>query len=450
MSEQSVDLLGFKIFADGKAKADVDLQNLGSGLSDFPNFMNAFEQSKNEQLLYENLLKHQQEVLWQHQFVRQTPVGKKVRVDIKDLSTNETRPITANYVVGCDGASSAVRKSLNLTFEGGTYENKFFVADTTIDWDFEYDKVMLVPTDQVFITFFPLKGPRRMRIIGTLPARFSNQEAIDFEELEAVIRQHTRLEFDITEVGWYSVYKLHHRCVNSFRQGNIFLAGDSAHVHSPAGGQGMNTGLQDAHNVAWKLAGVLNGWAGEALLDTYNEERLPFAKALLDSTDKGFVFLAGDGFWTRNIRKFLLIPTMSMLLKIPRFRKFAFKKISQIAYNYRKKSLSNMSSRQTLKFKAGDRLPYARKKYYEQFREPSFYLLWLSAEEPAKEHKLTDPSFPIPVKVVIETVSEPWRELGVKRDLFILVRPDHYLAIVADDIDSVHQYVNIHFNPEKQ
>lgn len=442
--QQSVDLLGFKIYADGKTKADVDLQNLGNGLSDFPNFMNAFEQSKNEQLLYENLRRQEQEVLWKHEFVRQQAREDGVQVVVKDLSSGKEKAITTKYLIGCDGASSPVRKSTNLTFEGGTYENKFFVADTTLEWDMEYDKVILVPTDKIFITFFPLKGRKRMRVIGTLPSQFSQKENIDFEELEAVIRQHTRLDFNITEVGWHSVYKLHHRCVNAFREGNVFLSGDSAHVHSPAGGQGMNTGLQDAHNLAWKMAWVLQGLAGEALLDTYNEERLPFAQGLLNSTDQGFTFLAGSDFWTKNIRKFVLIPGVSWLLKFAHFRQFAFKKVSQIDYNYRKRSLSQTATRLSLKFKVGDRLPYVRENYYEKFRQPCFHLIALG-KQPANvsEEQLTE-ALSFPVKLITEKIDDHWKKWGVKNKLFILVRPDQYIATVADDIASVKQYINTH------
>lgn len=294
--EQSTDVVGFKIFMDGKNKADISLKGLGKGLSDFENFMNAFEQNKNEKLLSENLIEHNHSIQWNYEFIKFTEDGDSIKVELKNIKTNEILLVTTKYLVGCEGARSPVRHQLGLEFDGGTYENKFFVADTVLDWEFGYDKVILVPTPFVFITFFPLKGDKKIRVIGTLPREFENQEEIDFEALEKVIKESTKLELDFKEVLWHSVYKLHHRSVNVFNKGNVFLAGDSAHIHSPAGGQGMNTGLQDAHNLAWKLAFVIKGIAKDELLNTYNEERLPFAKALLNSTDKGFTFLAGDSF----------------------------------------------------------------------------------------------------------------------------------------------------------
>ena len=442
----SVDLMGFKIFQNGKTKATVNLQNLGNGLSDFPNFMNAFEQSKNESLLAGNLNKNGKSILWKHKFISQKSIPEGMEVKVKDIVNDVEKTFITNYLVGCDGASSPVRKSTNLTFKGGTYENKFFVADTTIEWDFEYDKVMLIPTDKVFITFFPLMGKNKMRIIGTLPIEFTDREKIDFEDLEKVIREHTKLSFDIKSVGWHSIYRIHHRCVNSFRAGNIFLAGDSAHIHSPAGGQGMNTGLQDAHNLAWKMALVLKEIAKPSLLDTYNEERLPFAQALLNSTDKGFTFLAGDSFLIRNIRKYFLLPMMARLLKMNAFRTFAFKKISQIQYGYRNYRLSNRQSKNGLSFKAGDRIPYVEPKYYSKFKSPNFHLIALSNQAISDEQMANiKEQFPFDIKIIKEDITTQWRDLGVKEDLYILVRPDQYILTVNNDLERIYSSIQDYF-----
>jgi len=113
------------------------------------------------------------------------------------------------------------------------------------------------------------------------------------------------MELKYEAVNWFSIYKLHHRCVDNFTEGRVHLAGDSAHIHSPAGGQGMNTGLQDAHNLAWKLAYHLKGYAKPDLLRTYNEERLPFAKWLLGFTDRGFTVMSGDGWFISRFRKYV-------------------------------------------------------------------------------------------------------------------------------------------------
>jgi 2-polyprenyl-6-methoxyphenol hydroxylase-like FAD-dependent oxidoreductase len=440
---QSTDVVGFKIFMEGKSRADISLKGLGKGLSDFENFMNAFEQNKNEKLLSENLVEHQHRINWGCEFTDYVEVDGVIMVKLKNRVTNEELIVETKYLVGCEGARSPVRHKMGLEFVGGTYENKFFVADTVLDWSFGYDKVILMPTPFVFITFFPLKGDKRMRVIGTLPREFEDKKVIDFEALEKVIRASTKLELDFKEVSWHSVYKLHHRCVNAFNKGNVFLAGDSAHIHSPAGGQGMNTGLQDAHNLAWKLAFVLKGAAKSKLLDTYNEERLPFARALLNSTDKGFTFLAGDGFWVRNIRKYFMIPLISNLLKVSRFRTFAFKKIAQVAYSYKGYSLSRSDSKQSLKFKAGDRIPYICLGYYNNFKAPVFHLIRVSDVPIAKiEREEIDTIFPFEVKIIENNISGAWRALGVTKTLYILVRPDQHILYVADELRTIE--VNKH------
>lgn len=432
--EQAVELSGFKIFQDGKQKAQVEFRQSGTGFSDFPNFMNAFEQSKNEKLLTQNLEKQGKTVLWQHKFVQLKQTENSVLTTVKNKVTGEEQTIESSYIVGCDGASSPVRKSQNMNFKGGTYENKFFVVDATVDWDLDYDKVILSPTDQLLVVFFPLLGERKMRIIGTLPKQFSDQEDIDFEVLEQIIIKQTKLKLDIVEVGWHSIYKLHHRCVEDFRSGRVFLAGDSAHIHSPAGGQGMNTGLQDAHNLAWKLAMVLKGTAGSDLLKTYTEERLPFAKVLLQSTDRGFTIMANTGVFIRTIRKYIMIPSISRIMGNLRFRRFAFQRVAQIQYGYRKSSLSVHRSKQRLQFKAGDRLPYVRKGFYTQLSAPVFHLICLSEGTESLDLSSVAGMFPFEVRILEEVLSDDWRRFGVTDSLFLLVRPDHYLLGVADRI----------------
>src|SRR4030095_2597199 len=168
------------------------------------------------------------------------------------------------------------------------------VADAQIGWKFSHDAVHICLARDSFVVFFPLKGENRYRIVGVFPEEFGKEEGdVLYEEIEARIRHEAKLELEIHDVEWFSTYKVHTRHVSSFSEGRCFLAGDSAHIHSPAGAQGMNTGIQDAYNLAWKMALVLKGHAGEKLLDTYDEERLAKAQNLLRSTDRLFQLAAG-------------------------------------------------------------------------------------------------------------------------------------------------------------
>src|SRR5262249_12570658 len=157
-------------------------------------------------------------------------------------------------------------------FEGSTFERMFYVADALVDWHLGHDALHICLSTDTFVIFFPLKGERRFRIVGVFPEQFAKEEGdILYEEIEARIKLEAELDVDIHDVEWFSTYKVHTRHVSSFSAGRCFLAGDSAHIHSPAGAQGMNTGIQDGYNLAWKLALVLKGNADKRLLDTYNE-----------------------------------------------------------------------------------------------------------------------------------------------------------------------------------
>src|SRR6185295_7743659 len=132
-----------------------------------------------------------------------------------------------------------------------------------------------------------MPGDNRYRIVGTFPDGYEGNEGdILYDEIERQIAADAEMTLDISEVNWFSVYKVHSRAVNKFSVGRCFVAGDAAHIHTPAGAQGMNTGVQDGYNLAWKLAEVVRGTADPSLLDTYNEERLPNARRLLKTTDR--------------------------------------------------------------------------------------------------------------------------------------------------------------------
>src|SRR4029434_1052446 len=149
-----------------------------------------------------------------------------------------------------------------------------------------------------------------------------------------------KLNLDIHNVEWFSTYKVHTRHVNGFSSGRAFLAGDSAHVHTPAGAQGMNTGIQDGYNLAWKMAMVIRAKAEQALLETYNEERLENAKHLLKTTDRIFDFAAGTDWLLEFLRSSVLPPIAKYIFSLDVVKKFAFPLLSQIGINYRHGSLS--------------------------------------------------------------------------------------------------------------
>ncbi len=447
--EQSNRLTGLNLYSEGNLKADIVLSEIGKYYTDFVNPMLIFEQSKNEELLCENLYKHERNILWNYEFISIDENGKQPLVTVANISTNNRFQITANCIVGCDGARSPVRHAQNFKFEGGTYENKFYVVDTDIDWKFGKNKVIIVPSDEVFVAFFPMKGEKQYRIIGTLPKKFNEKNEIDFKDLELTIKNATKFDLKLVNIGWHSIYKLHHRCVDTFSKGKIFLAGDAAHVHSPAGGQGMNTGLQDAHNLSWKLALVIKGEAKISLLETYNEERLPFARFLLKFTDRAFSFMAGGNWFLRKFRKHVMLSLIGRAMKFNKIRLIAFKTLSQLFYSYSSSTISFCHTKQKIKFKAGDRIPWIEEHFLKKFKEPVFHLLHIS-DTVFPDNKLEElkANFPFSIKLIENQISSAWRNLGVISELFLLIRPDHHILFITDKLDKqeIELHLRTHFN----
>lgn len=427
----------FNVFSGGKPQITVNFNNIGKGLSDFY-YLLAYEQSKNETLLYDHIKTSGQDVMWNTAFVKYVEHDDKVIVEAQQ--DDNTITIEGKYIIACDGARSPVRHQLDFKFDGGTYENKFIVADTTISWDQDYNKLILCPGRKNFAAFLPLYGNRNYRIIGTLPKGFHDREQISFEDIEQTIKQTVEFDLNFEKVNWFSVYKLHHRCVDKFNSKRVYLAGDSAHIHSPAGGQGMNTGLQDAYNLCWKIAMVLKGSAKETLLDTYNEERLPFAQWLVHSTDRMFGVMTSANIFLHWLRKYGFFQIMKQMIKLEYTRKKMFKTLSQLWYSYQGKSLSQNASQQKLAFNCGDRLPYLDytpqgKSFYEQFTDPGWHLLHISDTPLSEEQQaLVNERFPFPTRLVENNITINWQQHGVHSELFLLIRPDNYVACIGDTL----------------
>jgi len=223
-----------RLLIGGEVRGEFDFSNIGQGLSAYP-FVLMLEQSKNEQLLYEYLKTHEKEVRWNTELegFSQDTECVKARVRTAD---GASQTIEAKFIVGCDGPKSLVRHTLGLAFEGSSFERIFYVADAQIDWNLTHDALHICFSKHSFVVFFPLKGDKRYRIVGVFPEGFDKDERdILYEEIESRIKVETKLELDIHDVDWFSTYKVHTRHVDRFSSGRAFLAGDAAHVHTPAG-----------------------------------------------------------------------------------------------------------------------------------------------------------------------------------------------------------------------
>jgi 2-polyprenyl-6-methoxyphenol hydroxylase-like FAD-dependent oxidoreductase len=436
-----------RLLESGKVVGEMDLSNIGQGLSAFP-FMLVLEQSENERLLYEYVKVHGQDVSWQSELESFSQNESGVTAQVKSAN-GETKTIAGKYLVGCDGPRSPVRHGLGLAFEGSTFERLFYVADVRIDWKFSHDALHVCFAQHGFVAFFPMPGERRWRIVGAFPEGHEKDEGeVLYEEIEARIKKDAEIDLDITGVDWFSTYKVHTRHVEKFSAGRCFLAGDSAHIHTPAGGQGMNTGIQDAYNLAWKLALVLKGSANPRLLESYNEERLPNAKRLLQTTDRMFNLAAGTDWLVNLIRTTIFPPMAKFILSIDVVKKKFFPVISQIGISYRESSLSMHASGahsddQDFEVKAGDRLPYflfEGKSVYEKLRAPKFHLLAFSDGGDnfrGDYQKLLDDieaRYPNLIDYLAVPLDPAVAEIfGQKKSFQVLLRPDNYIAFISEE-----------------
>jgi hypothetical protein len=209
-----------------------------------------------------------------------------------------------------------------------------------------------------------MRGKDRWRIVGVLPRELAGRDSLEFASVAPSIREQVGASLDFQECRWFSTYRIHHRRAARFRDRRCFLLGDAAHIHSPVGGQGMNTGLQDAYNLAWKLALVIKGRAGETLLDSYEAERLPIAMRLIRTTDRAFSFIISSRWLAGSCRIRILGRAVAFAMGRGRMRKYVFRTISQIGIRYPGSILS-----ETLRDlpedapQAGDRFPWLHLKF---------------------------------------------------------------------------------------
>jgi hypothetical protein len=292
-------------------------------------------------------------------------------------------------------------------------------------------------------------GDKRYRIVGTFPEEFDKDEGdVLYEEIEEQIKQDTELKLDISDVNWFSTYKVHTRHVDKFSVGRCFLAGDSAHIHSPAGAQGMNTGIQDGYNLAWKLAWVLNGNASGELLNTYNEERLPNAEELTKTTDRFFGLVASPEPFLVFTRLYIFPYIAQLLFSLDVVKRFVFPRVSQIRINYEAESLSQHSG--NFAVRAGDRMPWFEVEgasIYDRLREPVFHLIVFfdgKTEVPPLPDDLMEKWKGKIDSTVISLYPQVAEIFGTKGSFFVILRPDNYIGLISNDFspEGVRKYLD--------
>ncbi|MER8975290.1 FAD-dependent monooxygenase [Mesorhizobium sp. M0800] len=406
--------------------AKLRLSDFGRGVSPY-SFAFALPQDIHERILIEHLERAGVTVERRTELAGFRQDAGGVTATLHRNGVSET--VRAAYLCGADGARSAVRHGLDIGFPGGTYEQLFYVADVEGTGAATRNGMDVTVSTYGFAIVMPVRQSGSLRLIGVVPKAHEADEAITFEAIRAAVERDTCIKVDT--VNWFSTYRVHHRVAERFRVGRVFLAGDAGHIHSPAGGQGMNTGMGDAINLSWKLAAVLQGRADARLLDSYEPERIAFARKLIDSTDKVFRFATSRSRLVGMFRQYLMPRLMARLLGTNVGSRAFFGLISQTAINYRGSAISTGSAG---KLSGGDRLPYVEDALGDNFA-PLTALDWQ-----VHVYGEASPAFVWAIeRTGIPVYEFSWTGQAEKAGLVLngayLVRPDGHVALATAEQD---------------
>jgi 2-polyprenyl-6-methoxyphenol hydroxylase-like FAD-dependent oxidoreductase len=433
------------LWVAGKPGVRAVLSDMGRGISPYVTPV-IFPQDEHEQLLIGQLAKLGIEVQRRTELLDFENLGDRtggtgIRVRLQGPS-GAIETLDCLYLAGCDGAHSTVREKLQIGFPGGTYQHVFYVADIQASGPV-MDGGLHVGLDRTdFLAVFPLKGNGRARLVGTVRQVSTNTHAsLQWSDVNRQVSQWMRI--DVDKVNWFSTYHVHHRVAESFRAGRVFLLGDAAHIHSPVGGQGMNTGIGDAINLAWKVAAVLRGRAAESILDSYQPERIAFAQRLVATTDQAFTGVTSDTALARFLRLTVVPAFFPLIFSFRAAQRILFRTLSQTAVSYRHGPLSQGRAGSIW---GGDRLPWIKIQQDEDNFAPLSSRDW-------QVHVYGQLARDVQAVCRAQRIAThvfPWqREMaraGLYRDAVYLIRPDGYIAVADTDAspNTLADYLNAH------
>ncbi len=268
-------------------------------------------------------------------------------------TADRVEEVEADWLLGCDGAHSTVREQLGISFSGATYPELFVLADIKVAGDLDYAEAQVWLQREGALAFFPLPEDRWRLIITNSPPDWHGEPSL--AQCQALVDERGLDRLRLGDPRWTSVFRIHRREAARFRKDRVFLLGDAAHIHSPVGGQGMNMGIQDSFNLAWKLSLVLRNGGAPELLDSYEAERKPVDEAVIRQTDRGTRVISLHGSVTRFVRDHL----MSLLAQIPAVAEKLGETLSGLAVDYRHSPIVEEHAAGMVGAAAGERAPDA-------------------------------------------------------------------------------------------
>ncbi|MDT7812930.1 MAG: hypothetical protein QOJ42_2846 [Acidobacteriaceae bacterium] len=455
------------IYGEGKRVFRLDFSRNGSRYG----YMLFISQAETEANLRGALDKQQVTIEREVEFVAlsQSENGDSVKAILKhrDGSLEEVR---CEYLIDTEGAHSISRTTLNLQFEGKTLDENYALGDLYIDGDLPATDFHIFSSEFGFMGLFPM-GERRFRLIASNPLSKPNKDtAPSIEELQQIYDQRSHIPARFHDMSWSSWFRINSRMVSRLHVGRVFLGGDSAHIHSPAGAQGMNTGVQDMINLAWKLAFVLKRQADPKLLDTYTDDRIPVIRNVLTKTE-GLTDVIGS---ENPVFRSVFSHIAPWIVGTEFVQENSTERMSQLSLNYRDSPLS-VSHHSLGSLRAGDRVPNLDVQVVggrgEAMREPTaarlfqllntdrFTLLFANLNDAETTHHSVQSSLS-PWKGLLEIYSiapsanaeQPFTSIFGPKPALILVRPDGYAAFTgsADSLDSLAKYLKSWFPVQKE
>ncbi len=410
---------------DGRERFTFSLKQMGEGQSRYP-YLLTLAQDVHERFLVTALAALGVTVEWQATLVSldQSDTGVCATIGYAD---GRREVVAADWLIGCDGAGSVTRHALGIGFGGGTTEGLFYVAD--VETALTDSDIHVGVGKDTMAVMMPVRTAGTMRLIGIVSDAVAARGDVGFDDVghEAA----GLIGVPVGKVNWFSTYRTHHRMADHFRVGRCFLAGDAAHIHSPVGGQGMNTGLGDAMNIAWKLAHVIQGRAHAELLDTYEVERSAFARTLIETTDGAFGTMTAKGWKARILRRIVAPRAVWLFTRFAASKRLIFRTVSQIRIAY---PMSALSVGRSGTVAGGDRLPWvAAIDNHAPLASFDWQLHVYGHVTPtlhatAAAHRLTLLSF---------ASSPGTAAAGLRPNAAYLIRPDGYVGLVIPTQDGL-------------
>jgi 2-polyprenyl-6-methoxyphenol hydroxylase-like FAD-dependent oxidoreductase len=420
-------------------------------------FAISLPQSRTERLLQSRLEQLGRRVERSMELIALEQDAEGVRATYR-RADGSTEQVRGAWMLGCDGAHSGVRHLLKMEFQGAQYDEEFLLADVKVDTDLPDDRAHLFLANDGVFAFFPFAGGRGRIIADQRPGTEHAGKEPTMEEVGAIVKSRCFHPMEVSDPAWKAWFRISHRMVRQYNSGRAYLAGDAAHIHSPAGGQGMNTGIQDAFNLAWKLALVVHGLAAPALLESYEAERMPVARSVVNLTDRLTRVMTAQNPAAQHLRDWLL----PMVTGIPFLKEAMTGRLSEVAIDYRASSW--VENHGLGPVHAGDRAPDAvlydrnerqERRIFDLLKTPGFVLLLIEGYEPAHADDSILQGLPGKVYRVIRPGQA--MEPGTLEDrdcrtrtiygageegLVILIRPDGYVGYRGANLPALGSYLD--------